>query len=1110
MPTPHATLLLRHIRKLAAPPDDAVSDRELLHRFAQRRDEDAFAMLLRRHGAMVLRTCRRQLLTDADAEDAFQTTFLTLARKAGTVRWHDSAAGWLHSVACNAARKARDAEVRRSRHERAVPVQASVDPLTEMSARELLTALDEELSRLPAKYREPLMLCYLEGMTRDEAAQRLGCPLGTLKGRLERGKELLRTALERRGLSLSAALAAALVGRETAAAVPPLLARITLQAACLVTPAVSFCTKKLAVACLVSISLAALGVSWAIAPTPTEPADESATLIAENRPAKVDAYGDPLPDGAIRRLGTLRFRQGGGSVNRLLLTRDGKTLISKCYYGEGAVAVWDFPSGKFLRRFPGHYEENQAIALTPDDKMLAIGHNAVIHFYDLATGREVRRLESSLGDTESLAFSPASQLLASGHGGQNVLLWDIASGKELARLPARHNRSTLLAFSPDGKTLATGDTLDRTIRLFDVASRRERQQLTQPSFVRSFAFSPDGARLAAGGEDGTIPVWDVATGRLVGGVRSPHKPMGARGIAWSPDGKTLAASEYDDKRYVASIRLWDVATGKEQRRIEGQRGLIESLTFTADGKTLISGGQDSVIRLWETATGKELPPAGGLRTSVSWLALSPNGKMLAYPDKDIRLRDLDPEREVGTLPGYPGEADFSADGVTLAGHDGRSAFMLWDVADRRQVCKLEWGVKPSGNRGVRYRRVAFSPDGKILASAGSDYRPNARFVDSVIHLWDPVSGKVVRRLALNDSVNEYCTAEAVMFSPDGQMLAASGRAEPKAGKVRLWDTATGKERSQIGLAINNSLGELEGPQFPQSAIIEPRVVFSPDGRLLAMNIGMKYIPVWEAVTGRERCRLEGHEGPTARVAFAPDGRTLASAGYDQTIRLWDLETGKELQKLTGHRGKANALAFTPDGQTLISGGDDTTIMFWDVKVIAKRQRIETRLEPQEWHQLWTDLAGSDAASAHKAMARLTAAPSTAVALKDRLHPATKLEANRLEQLLRNLDSDDFAVRDKATREIETLGEAVRPAIAQALTRTNLSPELRRRLEQLRGRLAVPSGDPLRALRAVEVLEHIGSPEARQLLEKLASGAPEARLTREAKASLERLGMRSKQ
>jgi hypothetical protein len=363
---------------------------------------------------------------------------------------------------------------------------------------------------------------------------------------------------------------------------------------------------------------------------------------------------------------------------------------------------------------------------------------------------------------------------------------------------------------------------------------------------------------------------------------------------------------------------------------------------------------------------------------------------------------------------------------------------------------------------------------------------------------------VVCRLHLHDSRTDYCTAEAVAFAPDGRALAASGRAEPRAGKVRLWNVATGKELAAVGAVINNSLGNLDGQPFPQSDIMLPRIVYSPDSRLLAMNSGLNYIPVWEAVTGRERCRLEGHDGPTACVLFSPDSRTLASAGYDQTVRLWDVETGKELRKLTGHRGKVGSLAFTPDGKTLISSGDDTTILFWNVAGVTSRQRPAVQLAPQEREKLWADLSGTDAAVAHQAMAKLTASPGTTAVLNERLHPAHKLDSNRLEQSLRDLDSEEFSVRENATREIEKLGEGAQPAIERVLARREVSAETRRRLEGLQSQLAVPTGESLRSLRSIEVLERIASPEARQLLQKLAEGAPEARQTREAKAALERL------
>jgi RNA polymerase sigma factor (sigma-70 family) len=232
MATGQANLLLSYIRRLAAPPTAQLSDRELLHRFAQERDETAFTALVRRHGPMVLNVARRVLHNDHDAEDVFQATFLVLLRKAPTLCWQQSVGNWLYEVAYRLALKAKTAAARRSRHEAQVVQPKSNEMPPDLTWQELQTLLDEELNRLPVSYRVPLILCYLEGSTRDEAAQRLGWSLSTLKRRLERGRELLRLRLVRRGLTVSAALLAPmLLQNPTQAALGPSLVHATVRTA---------------------------------------------------------------------------------------------------------------------------------------------------------------------------------------------------------------------------------------------------------------------------------------------------------------------------------------------------------------------------------------------------------------------------------------------------------------------------------------------------------------------------------------------------------------------------------------------------------------------------------------------------------------------------------------------------------------------------------------------------------------------------------------------------------------------------------------------------------------------------------------------------------------
>ncbi|HMC66223.1 MAG TPA: RNA polymerase sigma factor [Gemmataceae bacterium] len=233
MATESANIILRHIRQWAGQRLDAHAlDRELLERFSLRGDATAFEELLRRHGPMVLRVCRRLLPQWADAEDVFQATFLTLARKAASIRRRDAVAAWLHGVAHRLAQQVRIAASRRSFHESRVPNRPVTDPLDEISLRDALALLDEELARLPEHLRAPLVLCYLEGTTRDEAAGRLGWSLATIKRRLERGRQLLHKRLTRRGVTLSATLLAAAVSETTgSAAVPASLASGTMHAA---------------------------------------------------------------------------------------------------------------------------------------------------------------------------------------------------------------------------------------------------------------------------------------------------------------------------------------------------------------------------------------------------------------------------------------------------------------------------------------------------------------------------------------------------------------------------------------------------------------------------------------------------------------------------------------------------------------------------------------------------------------------------------------------------------------------------------------------------------------------------------------------------------------
>jgi serpin B len=266
---PALSVVLRYLRRVPGPAGAGdPTDGSLLTRFADRRDEAAFELLLLRHGPMVWNVCRRVLGSAGDADDAFQATFLVLVRKAGSIAKRDSVASWLHGVARRIALDARAAAARRRAHERRGAAMPTEGLPADAARAEVRRVLDEELSRLPEKYRAPLVLCYLEGRTNDEAAGQLGCSRGTIAGRLARARDLLRGRLARRGLALTAAAVATALAEAAPAPLPAGLLTTTLKAAAAYTAATAVASPTavaLAEGALRAMFLSKLKVAAAVA-----------------------------------------------------------------------------------------------------------------------------------------------------------------------------------------------------------------------------------------------------------------------------------------------------------------------------------------------------------------------------------------------------------------------------------------------------------------------------------------------------------------------------------------------------------------------------------------------------------------------------------------------------------------------------------------------------------------------------------------------------------------------------------------------------------------------------------------------------------------------------
>jgi RNA polymerase sigma factor (sigma-70 family) len=764
-----AEAVLYHLDKmLAARRAEELADELLLERFAGAGDEAAFAALVERYGGMVLGVCRRVLERVDEGEDAFQATFLVLARKARTIRKRQALASWLFGVAHRLALKARTKAVERRNRERQVPDRPLSNPVDDLSWREVRQILDDELARLPEKHRAPLLLCYLDGLTQDEAARRLNWPRGTLKRRLERGRELLRARLSRRGVSLSATLLlTGLSANGASASVPPLLAISTLRAAMgfalgsgmpvgsvsvqaatlaegmlrnmLAIKVKTGVTAVLAITMLAGAGLG--GFQWsrakpqAVARVPDgekkrvgEKADDSKKTREEH--VRSDLYGDPLPPGAIARMGTVRFRD---HPNNIAYSLDEKTLIAS----DWEVRVWDAVTGRQLRRMAGHNNRDKCF-VAPDQKTVAWTTNeGSIELWDYATGMKLRSWESQgmkgLPAKErrinTMVFSPDSRMLATAGPDGILRLWNAATGEELRQLTGPKAFEQQVALSPDGRKIAYGHA-DKTVRVCETTSGEELWRTAAgPDGICWLAFSPDGKVLASSlnGRERPIYLWDAATGKELRQL-TPNAKEGFSQVAFAPDSKTLAIGDHD-----GTILLFELATGKQSRRIRAHCGYAGPLAFSSDGKTLVSCG-DNLIRQWDVATGMEVHAPAGPAGSVCFVALSPDGRTLASGNSILnsRLWDAKTGKELHHITEEEAHGwrilAFSPDGRTLVQQGQQIIF--WEVASGKE--RQSFLPPTSGGAPGNRQTLSFSADGTLLASGNGD---------STVLIWD-VAGRL--------------------------------------------------------------------------------------------------------------------------------------------------------------------------------------------------------------------------------------------------------------------------------------------------------------------------------------------------------------------------------
>jgi WD40 repeat protein len=776
---------------------------------------------------------------------------------------------------------------------------------------------------------------------------------------------------------------------------------------------------------------------------------------------------------------------------------DGTLLASS---GSGLVRVWEAQTGKLVSeaKVPNAWQINSSAAwqhvFSADGKTVVLHDGKACRWFDVRTGREVQSCAVAMPhDISHRCLSPRGEMIAvtgCGDRDNDLIVYDLPSGTERFRCTGSAGPQCTLEFSPDGKTLAVnGNDAGNTLCLFDTATGKQVAQIRSRDDIYYLAFSADGKKLLVTDCKNEFRLWSVPDGKMLQRPASSEKRL--YGTTFAPDGASFLGGDYFD---VVQI---DLATGKELRRFPTQ-SISSRFAFTPDGRGLAIGHGDSISQ-WDFATGRPHAASADLAAYSRWRCLhfESGGRLLwswfgAFVAKDWRTG-----REVRRIPAprewLPWPSVLSPDGSRLACVDSAKKHVVRDVGTNRNLLTL-----PDSTHRVSSQ--AFTPDGKVLFT--NEW-------NGPVRSWNVDTGT---EQPIFDATPHF--APTLVVSPDGRWLAVAD-----CPVVKMVAKSPGEKEARPEIMIR----DLQNGTGPRRLL--PRtdtqwvwdVAFSPDGTRLAAvgcnplaSVQEKhgFIALWDVLRGVE---LFNHAGFPNRslvvVAFSPDGRQVAAGGDDGVLTLWEVATGQERHRFAGHIGSVHDVAFAPDGKFLAAASADAPVLVWDVEGCYGKPPSAVPFTAAEAENLWQTLNDSNATAAFDAMRQLLTRPGPAVALlRERLKPARTLDEEGVRRLLRDLDADEFATRERASAELELLADRAGAALRKALE-GKPSEEVKRRIGQLLESTGPGAPGLRRQLRAVEVAERLGTAEARRLLGARAGGDQSALLTQEARAAVQRLQAR---